>query len=529
MRRISSTLAVGGMLALGTVASLLAKIIYGVESVGRDGRVRPFRKPLFEVFSMFLGMALCVVLDWWTRDAALELEWRQYQEAAAAAEAVDGSVRSPTTERGSSTWRIKAWFAKSSPPSTSPRIIILPALLDLAATALMCTGLLFAPVSVYQMLRGSMLVFCAVFSVTLLHRRLHYYNYLGVSMALAGISLVGLASILSEPDATAQAELALGMVLMVAGQAAQALQVVAEEHLLQNLRLPAMRVVSYEGLYGMALCVLVLFPLAYLLPGYDLGGRWEDEVDSVVMIAHSGALAAILVVDAGSMLFFNLFSLNVTQLSSAMFRTILETMRTLLVWVVDLWLYYGWTGGRFGEAWTRYSWLQVAGFVAIVAGTFTYGKQPVDIGPVAEEVAAVKEEEEAEAERDTEAKLAPPNYGAVAPRAAAAAAAPPPQTPEPIDEEAAPAYENARPVMPVTATPHSYGTSPAFFMRHGGISPAVYVGSPLPFGGSMRLAEPRNRLRRRRSSHLSVDSSHSGSNDHATERRRLDSAEPQPE
>ena len=522
MRRISSTLAVGGMLALGTVASLLAKIIYGVESVGRDGRVRPFRKPLFEVFSMFLGMALCVVLDWWTRDAALELEWRQYQEAAAAAsEAVDGSVRSPTTERRSSIWRIKAWFAKSSPPSTSPRIIILPALLDLAATALMCTGLLFAPVSVYQMLRGSMLVFCAVFSVTLLHRRLHYYNYLGVSLALAGISLVGLASILGEPDATAQAKLALGMVLMVAGQAAQALQVVAEEHLLQNLRLPAMRVVSYEGLYGMALCVLVLFPLAYLLPGYDLGGRWEDEVDSVAMIAHSGALAAILVVDAGSMLFFNLFSLNVTQLSSAMFRTILETMRTLLVWVVDLWLYYGWKGGQFGEAWTRYSWLQVAGFVAIVAGTFTYGKQPVDIGPVTEEG---KAEAEAEAERDAELKLAPPDYGAVAPRAAAAA--PPP---EPLDEEAAPAYENARPVMPVAATPHSYGTSPAFFMRHGGISPAVYVGSPLPFSGSMRLAEPHNRLRRRHSSHLSADSSHSGSNDHASERRRLGSAEPLPE
>jgi hypothetical protein len=41
---------------------------------------------------------------------------------------------------------------------------------------------------------------------------------------------------------------------------------------------------------------------------------------------------------------------------------VLETTRTLFVWLIDLFLFYGPLGlGSLGESWTRYSWIQAVG------------------------------------------------------------------------------------------------------------------------------------------------------------------------
>lgn len=46
----------------------------------------------------------------------------------------------------------------------------------------------------------------------------------------------------------------------------------------------------------------------------------------------------------------------------AVFRTVLETMRTLFVWLVDLLLFYTPLGfGSLGESWSKYSFIQAAG------------------------------------------------------------------------------------------------------------------------------------------------------------------------
>lgn len=46
----------------------------------------------------------------------------------------------------------------------------------------------------------------------------------------------------------------------------------------------------------------------------------------------------------------------------AVFRTVLETMRTLFVWLVDLLLFYTPLGlGKLGESWSAWSFMQAAG------------------------------------------------------------------------------------------------------------------------------------------------------------------------
>jgi len=47
------------------------------------------------------------------------------------------------------------------------------------------------------------------------------------------------------------------------------------------------------------------------------------------------------------------------------FRTVLETTRTLFVWLADLLLFYTPLGvGKLGESWSRYSYVQAVGCAA---------------------------------------------------------------------------------------------------------------------------------------------------------------------
>ena len=55
-----------------------------------------------------------------------------------------------------------------------------------------------------------------------------------------------------------------------------------------------------------------------------------------------------------------------------MWRSIFMNFRPVAVWAIDLQLFYGVTAGRFGEAWTAWSWLQLAGMAVLLLGTAVY-------------------------------------------------------------------------------------------------------------------------------------------------------------
>lgn len=347
MPKLSSAAAVGGVIVFGTAASLLAKLIYSVHGINSHGVDAPFTKPWFQVLGMFVGMSICIVLD---------------------------------LPRPSSTSAERARLLDSAEPAPPPRaggavpwIITAPTLLDLFATACGTTGLLYTPVSVYQMLRGAQLIFTALFSVIFLRRRLSLLNGAGIALCTAGIVGVGLANVAAAdaPGSARRADVIFGVCIIILGQVLQAAQVVLEEHLLQNLSMSSVRVVAWEGVFGTAHCLLWVFPLVFVLPGGD-GGHLEDGLDSFYMLAHSLPVAAVVVLDMCLMLAYNVCGMEVTNNLSAVARVIIETLRTLFVWLCDLVLFYVISGRRLGEAWTEYSWIQAAGFALTVAGTVVY-------------------------------------------------------------------------------------------------------------------------------------------------------------
>ena len=355
MIKLAAPVAVTGMIFFGTVCSLLAKLIYSVEGLNSYGEVVRYEKPWFQVLTMFAGMSVCILLD-------LPIENRRPKK----------NELAKSVEEGATLLHASGDQVAEQPSSSkSVWLIGIPTLLDLFGTACGCTGLLYTTVSVYQMLRGAMLVWTALLSVTVLRRCLSLLNYAGIALCFMGIVLVGLANVWSEKSPRSQSDTFIGIVIILAGQILQAAQVVVEEFLLQGLNVSSVRVVAWEGLFGVIHCVLWVFPVVYLIPGRD-HGHLENSWDAFYMLFHSWPIFAVIVSDMIMMLFYNVCGMEVTDNLNAVHRVVIETLRTLCVWIVDLFIYYVISDGKLGERWTPYSFLQLLGFMLLILGTIVF-------------------------------------------------------------------------------------------------------------------------------------------------------------
>ena len=61
-----------------------------------------------------------------------------------------------------------------------------------------------------------------------------------------------------------------------------------------------------------------------------------------------------------------------SQHLSAVHRTLIDASRTVVVWMIELFLYYAVNDKDIGEAWTSYSPLQLGGFIVLLFGTLLY-------------------------------------------------------------------------------------------------------------------------------------------------------------
>ena len=357
--------------------------MYDLDGIGRDGEIKHFEKPWAMTTVMFLGMAFCIPLAYYVEHLNKKEKGREERESLLVDEGVEAR------EHSNKTW-----------------MLIIPTVFDLMATILMNIGLLSVTASVYQMLRGAEMLFAALFAVVFLKRKLNRNHHTGIVCCLLGIALVGSSTLLigtksDDTKETGNGDILFGMLLIVLSQAVQAAQITFEDFFMADIAIPPLKIVGYEGLFGSLMMVGIMLPMVQHLPGKDGNGIHEDSIDTWHMISNSPMIASILVLDMFAMLAYNISGMCVTGHLGAVFRTVLETSRTLFVWLVDLVLFYTPLGlGKLGESWSNSSWIQAGGFCVLVAGTVIYGKGD-------EEQESLEEEEEYEHLRDEESSPRP--------------------------------------------------------------------------------------------------------------------------
>ncbi|KAH7096102.1 hypothetical protein BKA62DRAFT_720689 [Auriculariales sp. MPI-PUGE-AT-0066] len=260
----------------------------------------------------------------------------------------------------------------------------LPAASDLTATTLMNVGLLYTPVSIYQMTRGSLVLFVGGLSVIFLHRRLWLYQWLSLLVVVTGVAIVGLSgslvkqvqehgllNLLAEDDESVR--VVVGVFFIAFAQIFTAIQFVVEEKIVSHYAAEPLIMVGFEGFFG-ALTIVLAAPVLYAMrdrsPMFDLPRGWHQ------MTGNSTVLLAGLAI-ATSIACFNFCGLSVTRNISATARSVIDNIRTLCIWLVSLAL--GWE-----HFVVPLSFLQVLGFALVVYGTSTFNdlvKPPTFLRP----------------------------------------------------------------------------------------------------------------------------------------------------
>ncbi|TFK64082.1 hypothetical protein BDN72DRAFT_846929 [Pluteus cervinus] len=365
----------GGMILTGSSNSLWSKW-QDMQCVENCDDPNPanhvlYEQPVWQTLQMFLGEMLCflpVIYTWLNskRTAHVQLP----------------SDSPPTVSNKLAPQSLDGWKVL---------LLWIPAACDLTGTTLMNVGLLYTPVSIYQMTRGALVLFVGVLSVVFLRRRLWIYQWISLLIVMTGVGLVGFSGsllkdavkepsleniqavlarspllsprrVLEEP-APQVTKVLVGVFFILFAQIFTAFQFVVEEKIMGRYSVPPLVAVGYEGLFG-TISILLLFPILSLpsvasqSPFFDLPRGWAQMVNTPTVL-YSGIAIAI------SISLFNYFGLSVTRYVSATARSLTDTCRTLSIWLISL-----------GMGWEKFlfpiSLLQVAGFSLLVYGTFLF-------------------------------------------------------------------------------------------------------------------------------------------------------------
>jgi len=304
-------------------------------SPSSDVLLRHFHKPWTQNIQMFIGEALVLILFVARKPARA----RELHESRAAGE---GSKPAPFY------------------------IFLLPACCDILGTGVGGVGMLFISASVWQMMRGSLMIFAALWSVIFLKKKLPCYNWIAVGVSALGLLLVGVSAILDEDGDKGSSNVPLGILITVVSQAFAAAQMVVEEIFVKGYGAPPEQVVGSEGVWGVILMIIILFVM-YWIPGND-AGSYENAVDSVHMLFNSSQLLIFVAFYLVSIAFFNFCGVTIAGKLSTVTRTINDAMRTMIIWSIEIFVYYC-ISEDFGSKWAAHSWVQLLGFMLLILGT----------------------------------------------------------------------------------------------------------------------------------------------------------------
>jgi drug/metabolite transporter (DMT)-like permease len=364
----------------GTACSVCSKTMMELHGVGVDGTMEKFSKPIFQTFGMFIGMMFGLVMHWVV--IFFEIPFPGYDHEPIAVTAAT------TTTKPNQNYGAVADIEKDALLSTKTQSIAsqgtpvwmyfflaIPSVFDLAATALCMMGLRYLDVSVYQLLRGSGIIFVALMKQHVLGDHLYKFQWVGVFWNVVSVFLVGGTAILNadENPNVEPGEALLGVTLVMCGAFVQALQFVFEEKVMamDEGAAPPLLLIGMEGLWGTFLCLTVVYPLAYYMPGSD-HGSFEDPFNTYDMFVNSPTIQLSFFIYFFAIFAYNLFAVLVTFLLNSVWHAILDNFRPITVWGTDMFIFYVIAAQGFGEPWTKWSWVQLFGMFVLLYGTAVY-------------------------------------------------------------------------------------------------------------------------------------------------------------
>jgi len=349
-----SALSFGAGIVMGTVNTLMMKIMFETTSIGVDGHYAKFEKPMFLAFIMFFGMSFSLPLYYILQNYY-------------------------TLPKDRDVYSRRVLY-----------LLAIPSALDLFGSVLAQVGLLYVTPSLFMLIRCFVIIVTAILKVTVLGHSLKRYMWIGVGINFMAMCLVSAPTFLSPEHNTAR-DPRIGVFFIILSCFIQGSQYVFEEKVMTVDSAPALIVVGMEGTWGVLISIVICFPLFYVVPGGDKGSL-ENMWDAFVMLKNNSYLRAYLIIFLISVALYNIFAVYITKLLNSIWHAILDNFRPIAVWATDLVIFYTISHGSYGEAWVwPGSYIQFAGMLTLFFGTAVYNGSIPFIGPTEEEL---EEEEE---------------------------------------------------------------------------------------------------------------------------------------
>jgi len=252
-------------------------------------------------------------------------------------------------------------------PVANPFIFWIASLCDMTSTCLAYFALNLTTASSFQMLRGSVMVFTAIFSILFLKKKLKGVHWLGIATVVAGLVVVGLSDLIFSKESEGNhtgGEKTAGILLILLAMIFTSLQMVYEERFLSKYNTPPLQAVGWEGIFGFFTLAIIIIPFHFIHMSTSNTGpdhRLEDVPSAFCQMADNHIIIVGTVGTIISIAFFNFAGISVTKELSSTTRMVLDSGRTLIIWIVSL-----------GLKWQPFYPLQIVGFLLLVIGMGIY-------------------------------------------------------------------------------------------------------------------------------------------------------------
>lgn len=255
----------------------------------------------------------------------------------------------------------------------NPLLLAIPATCDFMASTLMFIALTMVDASIYQMMRGIIVVIAALLSIIFLGRKLYRHHWTAIFLIVGGVAEVGYIAI-AFPDAggstSSNDNEVLGIMLLLLSQLFAGTMFIIEEKLLNQYYLDPFLIVGTEGMWGTAYYFVLLPLMQYIHCEGTEGmnklcnfGYLENSAYAFAQMKDNAWIPVLSILTIFSIAFFNSFGIAVTKYASAAQRSTIDTSRTVLIWFFSCVL-----------GLEDFQWRTIFGFVMLVIGTLMFNE-----------------------------------------------------------------------------------------------------------------------------------------------------------
>ena len=262
---------------------------------------------------------------------------------------------------------------------------LFPALFDILGSSISSISLSFLPSSIYQMFRGAIIIFTCTASILFLKNKYYRQHFLGICIVVIGLIIVGINAAIGGKDEI-DSKIILGIFLVILSQVFSCFLFISEEKILKHYDVPPLKSVGMEGMWGVGCYIILLFIFYFIRcenwydilkdnvcikdgEDEDADIRFENALFAFQQIWDSWELKLYLSIYIFSIAFFNFAGLSISKYASATSRTIVDTLRTIIVWTFFLVMPFVPEDTK-----ETFSWLQLLGFLILILGGLIYNE-----------------------------------------------------------------------------------------------------------------------------------------------------------